>query len=675
MSRDRWIQWGAIALLILSLAISAVLSSAATEAAERSQLIYSDEASASDPPEVALGIAMGAFRGLFVNYLWIRANKLKEEGKFYEAIELSSAITRLQPRFPRVWGFHAWNMAYNISVATNTAGERWQWVSSGIRLLRDEGIPRNPNDVLLHKELAWIFFHKIQGFADDANHFYKRELAREWTLVLGEPPAREGAYEQNTRRMVEFLTPIVAAPDSLQGAIERELRERQAAGERPPEGASLTSMVAELAERIQTEARLPLGIDLLRFVELRLAWSRAWYMQESKQELRGSDFNAGIDRLMLDAKYADAWQRLLVHVRKRVLIDVYHMEPERMLRYTEKYGPLDWRHPATHAIYWASRGVEESLERRGTTQFDTLNTDRMILHSVQELVRYGQINFDLLTNEYFAMPDHEWVGVYWRIMEEELIPRGGMAVDAGQRAFHLYGAGVENLTKDAIRAYWVRGDYAAAERWHKRLRTWQGLNINDPELADDLTLPLSDFVVKILKDRITSPNIALAEIDSAITEAFISGLGRGRLDVFSKQLEYAQQVRDAYLSEQNTRTLADPEAKRMAEFVRSNFFDVVAQILTRLLAGGGFGEYRLGPYQASLLYRRTPTNLQRLVYDNLARIVPAANPGLTPEVFKDLFPEPPGMAELRSQLANLPSEEEKARIRKVEFEKDPNRKN
>jgi hypothetical protein len=67
-----------------------------------------------------LGIAMGAFRGIFVNWLWMRANDLKEQGKYYEAVDLAKTITRLQPRFPRVWAFHAWNLAYNISVATNT---------------------------------------------------------------------------------------------------------------------------------------------------------------------------------------------------------------------------------------------------------------------------------------------------------------------------------------------------------------------------------------------------------------------------------------------------------------------------------------------------------------------------------------------------------------------------
>src|SRR5690606_2143825 len=99
-----------------------------------------------------------------------------------------------------------------ISVATSTTEERWQWVKAGIELLREEGIPKNPNDVQLHRELAWIFNHKIQGFMDDANRYYKKELAREWHMLLGEPPTLEQSYEAAKQQMVDWLEPIVSAP-------------------------------------------------------------------------------------------------------------------------------------------------------------------------------------------------------------------------------------------------------------------------------------------------------------------------------------------------------------------------------------------------------------------------------------------------------------------------------
>src|SRR5690606_9111775 len=160
MQRATRTQLIAAGVMVLALAASGVLAVGLSASAGRHRLIYTDQATEGDPPQVGLGIAMGAFRGLFVNFLWIRANQLKEDGRFYEAIDLARAITKLQPRFPQVWVFHAWNMAYNISVSTQTPEERWQWVQAGIRLLRDQGIPANPNDMLIHKELAWIFLHK-----------------------------------------------------------------------------------------------------------------------------------------------------------------------------------------------------------------------------------------------------------------------------------------------------------------------------------------------------------------------------------------------------------------------------------------------------------------------------------------------------------------------------------
>ena len=97
---------------------SALLAVSLSNSAGRNRLSYTVTLEQGDPPQVAIGIAMGAFRGLFVNFLWVRANTLKEEGKYHEAMDLARAITTLQPRFPDVWVFHAWNMAYNISVTT-----------------------------------------------------------------------------------------------------------------------------------------------------------------------------------------------------------------------------------------------------------------------------------------------------------------------------------------------------------------------------------------------------------------------------------------------------------------------------------------------------------------------------------------------------------------------------
>src|SRR5512143_1657185 len=81
------------------------------------------------PPTLAFAtVGMGAFRGLVVDILWMRADKLKDEGQFFDALQLAKWITTLQPRFAAVWEFHAWNMAYNISVVilASQPDQRWR---------------------------------------------------------------------------------------------------------------------------------------------------------------------------------------------------------------------------------------------------------------------------------------------------------------------------------------------------------------------------------------------------------------------------------------------------------------------------------------------------------------------------------------------------------------------
>ena len=69
------------------------------------------------PPVLAFTtVALGGFRGLIANALWIRASDLQMEDRFFEQVQLADWITKLEPTFVQVWLVQAWNMAYNISV-------------------------------------------------------------------------------------------------------------------------------------------------------------------------------------------------------------------------------------------------------------------------------------------------------------------------------------------------------------------------------------------------------------------------------------------------------------------------------------------------------------------------------------------------------------------------------
>ena len=127
------------------------------------------------PPVLAFTtVALGGFRGLIANALWIRANDLQMEDRFFEQVQLADWITKLEPTFVQVWLVQAWNMAYHISVKFKDAPDRWRWVQRGIELLRDEGLRYNPDDVLMHQQLAWLYQHKMGANLDDAHMYYKR---------------------------------------------------------------------------------------------------------------------------------------------------------------------------------------------------------------------------------------------------------------------------------------------------------------------------------------------------------------------------------------------------------------------------------------------------------------------------------------------------------------------
>lgn len=173
------------------------------------------------PPVLAFTtVALGGFRGLISNALWIRANDLQLEDKFFEMSQLADWITKLEPHFVQVWLVQAWNMAYNISVKfkENAPGDytdRWRWVQRGIELLRDEGLKYNPNELLIYRELAWFFQHKIGANLDDGHMFYKREWIKETSRVFG---------STNTVSLESLVNPTSEVDSNRVHILKQELK-------------------------------------------------------------------------------------------------------------------------------------------------------------------------------------------------------------------------------------------------------------------------------------------------------------------------------------------------------------------------------------------------------------------------------------------------------------------
>ena len=353
--------WFVSAFLTVALLVVAGVRLDYINAQRKEMKLISNEPLENAPPSLAFAtVAMGAFRGLVVDILWMRADKLKEEGQFFDAKQLAEWITILQPRFASVWEFQAWNMAYNISVAmpATQPDQRWRWIKNGYELLRDKGIPLNPKAIELYRQLGWIFQHKIGGVTDDAHKYYKLQLAAMMEPLLGPADnqyfdamaAAPGRWEQvvndpNMRPLIEALRSADEAFGNKDEFVNNYLSLRQNPGRFKP---------AAFAT-----------ID----------------------NFRGT---VALDKFDIFAKS--------YHLR-----NTWKLDPVMMREINKSYGPidfsdpnkhfpLDWRHPDSHAIYWAVTALKMAAqdENREIDMAET-NTDRLVGHSLQNLFRYGKM--------------------------------------------------------------------------------------------------------------------------------------------------------------------------------------------------------------------------------------------------------------------------------------------
>ena len=388
--RELTVQICALALAALCLVGAGFLMGPVNRIRIERQFVIDPETIKGLPPDIALLGKLGTFRALAIDWASIRADRLKEEGKTYEAHELHKLVCRLAPRFPRVWANAAWNMAYNISVLKYSPEERWQWVQNGIKILRDEGLQYNPKSVTLYKELAWIYWHKIRDFLDDHHLNYKRALAVEMERVLGAPPVTLTDQEY-----FDWFKRIVDAPRDLKDMLRTD-----------PD-------VALLVQRLG-EVKLGHDDSLLDFVARNL-----------RPELLVADLLKNLPEedvlttrrieLITDPEAAEPLERLLAAIRSQVLRERYKFDLEWMFDLmTEQYGPLDWRNASAHGLYWASLGDKVSRDREGKDMADAMNTARIVFFALQSLIVSGRVtlwpDFDDPFASYIEMtPDTRYI--------------------------------------------------------------------------------------------------------------------------------------------------------------------------------------------------------------------------------------------------------------------------
>ncbi len=191
-------------LLVLLILLSAMQSRRLTQH-RRGNLPEAYTGYASDvPPALTFVMAgLGGFRGIVSEVLWFRVNRLQEEGRYLELVQLADWLTMLDPHAAETWVYNAWNLAYNISVMMVREEDRLRWVQNGIALLRDDGLRFNPREARLYRELAWLYQNKIGDTLDSAHLTYKFHLAEMMSTCVN-PDGTVSATEENRIRLAKM---------------------------------------------------------------------------------------------------------------------------------------------------------------------------------------------------------------------------------------------------------------------------------------------------------------------------------------------------------------------------------------------------------------------------------------------------------------------------------------
>ncbi len=397
------------------------------------------------PPVLAFTtVALGGFRGLISNALWIRANDLQDQDKFFEMAQLADWITKLEPHFVQVWLVQAWNMAYNISVKFTDFSDRWRWVKRGLELLRDDGLRYNPNETLIYRELAWFFQHKMGANLDDANMKYKQEWANEMAEV----------FAKKKPNLDELIHP-------------------------------------------QT----------------------------------------------------DDQKRRAARLREK-----YKMDPEFMKEVDERYGPLEWRLPESHAVYWAALGLKRAKENPTKIKEDDLLTLRRVIYQSM-----------LLSFQRGRLVENPFIKAFDFGPNLEIIPKVNHAyLEAAQEdqnnRDHILKAH-RNFLKDAVYFLYMHNRLPDAAQWYQYL----GQKYPDNILTFDTNsypanLTVDQYCIDRVQEDVSetmSRDRIRATIEGLLT-TYCENLVLGNDDYAAGCYHMADMIRTTYVSKTSMRKEALP---------------------------------------------------------------------------------------------------------------------
>jgi hypothetical protein len=582
------------------------------------------EAMTRERPEVALlALAPGGLRAPVVNYLWMRIEDLKQQGRYYEAMQLSDWITSLQPRFAGVWSFHAWNMAWNISVATHTPEERWLWVTNGMKLLRNRAIPTNPQALILYKELAWLLFSKMGGTTDDMHMVYKSRWAGEMQQLLGAPPVG------TTRQVIDAFRPVAEVPEG-----------------RTPEDLLADPAVAAYLQRL-AEYGIEADKTFLTAYNRYSTDEAVAVVRFGRTVELETDRDRAVSAIINSEAPQDveARNRLLATIRAHTLRSQYRMDPAWMLALMERFdAPFDWRLVWPHGLYWVTIGLHKA-EGLEVSEIDSLNTQRQLLNCLKFLTWEGRLVYvenphrpampqvRFLSDPRYIEPAHE---EHKRLIKADL-GKPEASDEEVQFWRSRLGDGHRNYLVNAISMLEAGGEIERAQK----LLDWTRHHYRQQEGVWSNVLVRQFVDAYLEKEGAPIPRVAISRITTSLRTALLhlTQPGPQARSQYTRYIRRAMDVHNAYNRDIPERTRMPP-LEMLARPVLANL----------LIEPRAFG-YDISLVERSTMYQALPDAFVVPVYDMVAPFLREQCEAHDPPLdFASAFPPPQGIEEYREEI-------------------------
>ncbi len=230
--------------------------------------------------------------------------------------------------------------------------------------------------------------------------------------------------------------------------------------------------------------------------------------------------------------------------RQQILTNEFKLDPVFMKHVNQQYGPLEWRLPEAHAIYWAAKGLDMASNNPTKIKADDLiQLNRVIYQSMQTSFRRGRLVSNPFIQGIETGPNLAIIPTVNKAYEEALKERGDS-----------YRANIEgahrNFLRDGVIFLYHGNHIAEAESWYKYLVNKypnKSLIENDPNSYPTNTT-LEQFVLAQIGIDVTETDRdkVKARIEEFLFRGYIF-LIRGNDDLYAAQRLMARNLRRIYM--------------------------------------------------------------------------------------------------------------------------------